>query len=102
MDGGEKNDVAYHLSTASRALDRAAGDIGREIVDKMAEYAKSVLSKDSVLNLTKLLKDKKKPKSMLSEQDLENSLGGLFEYLNENVCVTYDLADISSPCFRSH
>jgi hypothetical protein len=85
MTGADKHDVAYHLSTASRALDRAEGDMVRTIVDRMGEFGKSVLSVDKVFAATKVLKDKKKPRSGLSEGEVEASLGGLFEYLSENV-----------------
>lgn len=85
MDGGEKPDVGYHLSAATRALDRAEGDMMREIVDKMAEFMKVQLSPSALNNLTKVLRDKKKPRSALTDAELEGSLGALFEYLNENV-----------------
>jgi hypothetical protein len=88
MEGGEKHDVAYHLSTASRALGRTEQDMVREIVEKMGEYFKSVLSTPTLSSVTKPLKDKKKPRSALSEAEIEQSLGPLFEYLNENVSVT--------------
>ncbi|OCF44431.1 cytoplasmic protein [Kwoniella heveanensis CBS 569] len=87
MEGGEKHDVSYHLSTASRSLDRAAIDMSREISDKMAEFIKNQLSANNLLVLTKPLKDKKKAKTVLSENDIEASLGGLFDYLNENFSV---------------
>lgn len=85
MEGGEKHDVAYHLSSASRALDRTASDMIREIVDKIGEFIKSTLSPANLTSLTKPLKDKKKPRTALSEEELERSLGPLFAYLNENV-----------------
>ncbi|WVQ64082.1 uncharacterized protein L199_002241 [Kwoniella botswanensis] len=87
MEGGEKNDVAYHLSIASRALDRSQRDMSRELVDKMAEYIRSQLSSTTLGTLTKPLKDKKKAKTVLTDQDIESSLGGLFDYLNENFSV---------------
>ncbi|WRT68812.1 uncharacterized protein IL334_005792 [Kwoniella shivajii] len=87
MEGGEKHDVGYHLSSASRALDRSSIDMSRELVDKMAEFIRSQLSVSTLNNLTKPLKDKKKAKTVLSEQDIEISLGGLFDYLNENFSV---------------
>ncbi|WWC91481.1 uncharacterized protein L201_006427 [Kwoniella dendrophila CBS 6074] len=87
MEGGEKNDVAYHLSAASRSLDRSASDMSRELVDKMSDHLKSQLSLNTLNILTKPLKDKKKAKTVLSEQDIESSLGGLFDYLNENFSV---------------
>jgi hypothetical protein len=85
LTGADKHDVAYHLSTASRSLDRAEGDMVRTIVDKMGEFARSVLSVEKAFAVTKVLKDKKKPRSALSDGEVEGSLGGLFEYLNENV-----------------
>ena len=87
MEGGGKHDVAYHLSTASRALDRAAADMQRDIVDRLAEYAKVTLSIGTILGLTKASKDKKKGKTVAgpTEEDLESSLGSLCEYLNANV-----------------
>lgn len=85
MEGGEKHDIAYHLSLASRALDRSAGDMHREIVDRMAEFVRSTLNVGTLQGLTKPLKDKKKAKIALSEADLEQSLGPLFEYFNLNV-----------------
>ena len=85
MEGGEKHDIAYHLSTASRALDRSAGDMKREMVDKMGEFIRSTLSAATLQSLTKPLKEKKKARTALSEAELEGSLGPLFEYLNLNV-----------------
>lgn len=85
MDGGERHDVAYHLSTCVRALDRQAEDMTREIVDRIAEYARSVLSVNNLKEVTKPLRDKKKPRMALSDGEIEASLGPLFEYLNENV-----------------
>lgn len=85
MEGGEKHDVEHHLSTAVRALERTANDMVREIVDKMLELVKTVLSPQALMGLTKILKDKKKPRSALSPAELEISLGPLFEYLNQNV-----------------
>nr|XP_018258943.1 cytoplasmic protein [Kwoniella dejecticola CBS 10117]OBR81101.1 cytoplasmic protein [Kwoniella dejecticola CBS 10117] len=87
MEGGEKNDISYHLSAAARALDRSSADMSRELIDKMSEYLRSQLSANTLNNLTKPLKDKKKAKAVLSEQDIETSLGGLFDYLNENFSV---------------
>ncbi|WVW79162.1 hypothetical protein I302_101128 [Kwoniella bestiolae CBS 10118] len=87
MEGGEKNDVAYHLSIASRALDRSQKDMSRELIDRMSEYIRSQLSSNTLNNLTKPLKDKKKAKTVLSDGDIEGSLGGLFDYLNENFSV---------------
>ncbi|ORY25540.1 hypothetical protein BCR39DRAFT_543937 [Naematelia encephala] len=87
MEGGEKHDVAYHLSAATRALQRAEGDMLRELVDKMSEFIRTVLSKETLLGLTKPLKDKKKPKAALYDGELESSLGPLFEYLNDNFSV---------------
>jgi hypothetical protein len=85
MEGGEKHDVAYHLSTASRVLVRTEGDMIREISDRMSEFIKSVLSPASVAAVVKPLKDKKKPRSALSDREVETSLAALFEYLDENV-----------------
>jgi hypothetical protein len=85
MEGGEKHDIEYHLSSASRALERSAGDMQREIVDKMGEFIRSTLSVATLQGLTKPLKDKKKAKTAVSESDLEGSLGPLFEYFNLNV-----------------
>ncbi len=85
MEGGEKHDVAYHLSSAMRALDRSAGDMQREIVDKMGEFIRSSLSSATLQGLTRFVKDKKKAKAALSDSDLEGSLGPLFDYFNLNV-----------------
>ncbi|WWD20945.1 hypothetical protein CI109_105423 [Kwoniella shandongensis] len=85
MEGGEKHDVQYHLSVANRALERAAADMSRELVDKMGEFIKAQLSVTTLQTLTKPLKDKKKAKTVLTEQDIEQSLGPLFDYLNENL-----------------
>lgn len=82
MEGGEKHDVQYHLSTANRALERAERDMSREIVEKMGEYIKSILS---AANIANLVKEKKKLKQTIDERDLEQALGPLFEYLNANV-----------------
>ncbi|KAL7418776.1 hypothetical protein Q5752_006459 [Cryptotrichosporon argae] len=87
MQGGEKNDVGYHLQVASRALDRAAQDMVRDIVDRIADYAKSCLSTAVLANITKPLRDKKKPRTALSEEEVENALMPLFEYLNDNFSV---------------
>lgn len=57
----------------------------RGLVDRMTEFVKSVLGKETLLGLTKPLKDKKRARTALSEGELEASLGPLFEYLNENV-----------------
>lgn len=89
MEGGEKHDVAYHLSTGSRALSRTADDMIRDIVDKLGEFIKATLSPAVVLALTKPLKDKKKARGALSEEEVERSLGPVFEYLNENVSLIY-------------
>ena len=85
MEGGEKHDVAYHLSTASRTLDRASGDMQREIVDKIGDFIRSSLSVATLQGLTKPSKEKKRVKSALTDADLESSLGPVFEYLNLNV-----------------
>jgi hypothetical protein len=85
MEGGEKHDVAYHLQAASRALDRTATDMIRQIVDKMSDFIKSTLSPATLVAITKPLKDKKKPRTALSEEEIERSLGPLFAYFNENV-----------------
>ena len=85
MDGGEKHDIAYHLGGATRALDRAAGDMVREIVDRMAEFIKTQLSNATLQALTKPLRDKKKVRTVLTDGELEGSLGALFEYLDANV-----------------
>ena len=85
MEGGEKHDVAYHLQAASRALDRTATDMIRQIVDKMSDFIKSTLSPATLMAITKPLKDKKKPRTALSEEEIERSLGPLFAYFNENV-----------------
>lgn len=82
MEGGEKHDVQYHLSTAIRALERAERDMSREIVEKMGEYIKSILS---ATNIGNMVKEKKKAKQAIDERDIEQSLGPLFEYLNANV-----------------
>ncbi|KAK8843517.1 hypothetical protein IAR55_007177 [Kwoniella newhampshirensis] len=84
MEGGEQHDVQYHLSVASRALERSATDMSREIVDKMGEFIKAQLSVTTLQTLTKPLRDKKKAKTVLTEQDIEQGLGPLFDYLNEN------------------
>lgn len=89
MQGGEKHDVTYHLDTASRALDRTETDMIREIVEKMGEFIKTMLSSSTLAAVTKPLKDKKKPRTALSEAEIEASLGQLFEYLNENVSDAY-------------
>lgn len=104
MEGGEKHDVAYHLSTGSRALSRTAGDMVRDIVDKLCEFIKATLSPAVVLALTKALKDKKKPRGALSEEEVERSLGPVFEYLNENVRMGSSATDcrsaaLSTPLF---
>lgn len=98
MEGGEKHDVAYHLGSATRALQRAEGDITRGLVDRMTEFIKSVLSKETLLGLTKPLKDKKKARTTLSEGELESSLGPLFEYLNENVSFSGGIARLRGKC----
>lgn len=85
MDGGERHDIAYHLSTATRALDRVENDMVREIVDRMSEFMRAQLSVQTITAMTKVLKDKKKPRAGLSEGEIEGSLIPLFEYLNENV-----------------
>lgn len=82
MEGGEKHDIQYHLSSAIRALERAERDMIREIVDKMGEYIKSILSSANIGNM---VKEKKKAKQAIDERDIEQSLGPLFEYLNTNV-----------------
>lgn len=86
MEGGEKHDVQYHLSTATRALERAERDMSREIVERMGEYIKSVLSANNIGNM---VKEKKKAKQAIDERDIEQSLGPLFEYLNANVSDVY-------------
>lgn len=85
MEGGEKHDVQYHLSSAIRALERAERDMTREIVEKMGEYIKSILSSAAIGNI---VKEKKKAKQPIDERDIEYSLGPLFEYLNSNVCLS--------------
>lgn len=87
MEGGEKHDVQYHLDAASRTCDRVAKDMVREIVDKMGEFIKAQLSVATLQTLTKPLKDKKRTKNALTEQEIEYSLGPLFEYLNENASI---------------
>jgi hypothetical protein len=82
MEGGEKHDVQYHLSSAIRALERAERDMTREIVERMGEYIKSILSSAAIGNI---VKEKKKAKQPIDERDIEYSLGPLFEYLNSNV-----------------
>lgn len=85
MQGGEKHDVSYHLDTASRGLDRTEADMVREIVEKMGEFIKTVLSPNTLVMVTKPLKDKKKARTALTEGEIETSIGPVFEYLNENV-----------------
>ncbi|WVR09258.1 hypothetical protein IAU60_006323 [Kwoniella sp. DSM 27419] len=87
MEGGEKHDVHYHLASGSRALDRAASDMTREIVDRMGEFIKVQLSSATLQHLVKPLKDKKNKKTALSESDVEQSLTPLFDYLNENFSI---------------
>lgn len=87
MEGGEKHDVQYYLDAASRTCDRAAKDMVREIVDKMGEFIKAQISATTLQTLTKPLKDKKRTKTSLTEQEIEYSLGPLFEYLNENFSI---------------
>ena len=106
MEGGERHDVVYHLSSASRALDRAIGDMQREIVDKIGDFIRSSLSVATLQGLTKPLREKKRVKSALTDADLEGSLGPLFEYLNLNVSFKPQLAfrstnirQYSSPSF---
>jgi hypothetical protein len=85
LEGGEKNDVHYHLNTAHRRLERAKGDMMREIVERMGEFVRVQLSSASLVALSRG-KDKKSKKPVVpSEQEMETSLGPLFEYLNENV-----------------
>lgn len=98
MEGGEKHDVAYHLSSASRALDRTASDMIRQIVDKIGEFIKLMLSPATLAGLTKPLKDKKKPRTALSEDELDKSLGPLFAYLNENVSALAQKSGVKSGC----
>ncbi len=83
--GGTQHDVHSQLLTAHRALERASQDMQRDILDKISEFTKHVLSLANLQALTKPLKDKKNRKVALSEQDLEASLWPLFEYYNENV-----------------
>ena len=89
MEGGEKHDVQYHLSSAIRALERAERDMTREIVERMGEYIKSILSSAAIGNI---VKEKKKAKQAIDERDIEYSLGPLFEYLNSNVRPKYHLS----------
>lgn len=91
MEGGEKHDVQYYLDAASRTCDRAAKDMVREIVDKMGEFIKAQISATTLQALTKPLKDKKRTKTSLTEQEIEYSLGPLFEYLNENASIKHFL-----------
>ncbi|EIW67151.1 hypothetical protein TREMEDRAFT_40715 [Tremella mesenterica DSM 1558] len=86
MEGGERHDIAYHLGVASRALERAADDMVRELVDKMSEFVKSQLSLVTLHGLTKP-KDKKKVKQTLTQEDIDGSLLPLFDYLNDNFSV---------------
>ncbi|WVQ81673.1 hypothetical protein IAT38_003798 [Cryptococcus sp. DSM 104549] len=95
MEGGEKHDVQYHLSAAGRSLGRAEADMVREIVDKMGEFIRAQLSMATLAALTKPLKDRKRVKTVLTEQDVEGSLAPLFDYLNEtfsvfSVTLTYE------------
>lgn len=87
MEGGEKHDVAYHLSTASRALERAERDMIREMVEKMGEYIKSQLSVAKLHEMCRAGKGKKGKIGAggVDEREVEASLNPLFDYLNENV-----------------
>ncbi|ODO07655.1 cytoplasmic protein [Cryptococcus wingfieldii CBS 7118] len=95
MEGGEKNDVQYHLDVAGRALDRAEGDMRRGIVEKMGEFIKAQLSVGTIQALMRPLKDKKRGKVPLSDDEIETSLLPLYDYLNDtfsifSVTLTFD------------
>ena len=93
MEGGERHAVQYHLSTAIRALERAERDMSREIVERMGEFIKSILS---ATNIGNMVKEKKKAKQAIDERDIEQSLGPLFEYLNANVSHRYQCRPLQS------
>lgn len=85
--GGERNDVTYHLTKASRVLDRAVVDMTRDLVERMVEFIRSYLSPTTLSNLTKPLRDKKKGRVALTEVEIDNSLAPVFDFLDENFAV---------------
>lgn len=85
LDAGEIPDVTYHLTSASRVLENTASDMTLEIVDCMAEFIAGQLSRSALLNVTKPLRDKKKPRIALTEVEISNSLSDVCNYLDANV-----------------
>lgn len=67
---------------------------------QMSEYIKTQLSHITLQTLLKPLKEKPKKgmakQTTLSEEELENSLLPLFDYLNQNVSPSFSLPDVDA------
>ena len=83
--GDEQNDVETLFDNTKQALDRVEGDMIGAFVDLMVDFAASVLSVDTLKGLMKLLSDKKRQNTALTDPEIDSSLGPLLENLNLNV-----------------
>jgi hypothetical protein len=88
--GRERHDVAYHLNSSRRVLQRTASDMQLALVDRLAEYLRAVLSPVTLASVTKPLRARKRV--ALSDAEVDASLAPVLDYLDEN------LATFSTTC----
>jgi hypothetical protein len=88
LDASSVYDVSYHLASASRMLDNTGSDMMLEIVDRMAEFIRVQLSRNTLNAITKPLRDKKRGRIALTDVEIDNSLAPVFDYFDENVSLS--------------
>ncbi|BEI83764.1 hypothetical protein CcaverHIS002_0403680 [Cutaneotrichosporon cavernicola] len=88
--GRERHDVAYHLNSSLRVLERTANDMQLALIDRMADHLRILLSPNTVATVVKPVKARKLV--ALSGADIDASLVPVLDYLDEN------LATINATC----
>lgn len=83
--GRERHDVDHHLKSAARVLERTASDMTRDIVDSVCAYVRAQLSVYALAMVVKPLKDKKRGRIALSDEEVDASISPVFTYLDETV-----------------
>jgi hypothetical protein len=69
-------------------LDNTGSDMMLEIVDRMAEFIRVQLSRNTLNAITKPLRDKKRGRIALTDVEIDNSLAPVFDYFDENVSLS--------------
>jgi hypothetical protein len=87
LDAARVYDVGYHLSAAARVLEYTAADMQLEIVDRMAEFLRQQLSRTTLSNMTRPLRDKKRGRTALTEVEIDDAIVPVYDYFDHNVSI---------------